>query len=324
MSSNYNPKTITDLMKHLRENRGINATEEHARQMLNYGYYHAYKGYRFFKNPKSYIPYTSFEQIISVIDYDNGLKAAFYPVIMFLETALKNIVVASIIDGLKNAGIDEVFKTKMSDDTGNETLQKQRAQLKRRIEFNISKRYNQKNPIIDHFCEKGDIVPIWAVFEILSLSDFAMFFYCLNKRTRVAIMRSLNMTFDDGDNQLLSNILYALKDLRNALAHNNVIFDTRFKDREVAQSVSDWLFVETSISGIDFGSILDYYTLIEVVLKKIEYEDEKIWAFIFEFENCLNLLKEGVPDKIFIKLTTTKVESKLNGIRAYINEYTGQ
>ena len=32
----------------------------------------------------------------------------------------------------------------------------------------------------------------------------------------------------DADGKITEYIIYALKDLRNAVAHNNIIFDTRF------------------------------------------------------------------------------------------------
>ncbi len=43
-------KTIDGLMRHLRDNGiDINGSKQ-KRQLINTGYYHGYKGYRFFKN----------------------------------------------------------------------------------------------------------------------------------------------------------------------------------------------------------------------------------------------------------------------------------
>lgn len=306
-------------MKHMREARGIEVRSEHTRQMLNYGYYHAYKGYRFFRNSKTQIPYTSFEQIIAVIDYDNALKAAFYPEIMFLETALKNIVVATVIEGLPSAEFREVIRQRMNDENGNDVLQRQRKRLKEKINITLVKRSSQNNEIITHFSEKGKDMPIWAIFEIISLGDFATFTYCLNKYTRVSLLRDLHMYInEDPNHQLLSSILYTLKDLRNALAHNNIVFDTRFSDREINPAVNAWLSKELGIADIDFTSIIDYYLLIAVLLQKIEYGDEKIQAFITEVEGCINTLYQKVPQNIYQKLTTTQCITKLKALSDYI------
>lgn len=48
-------------------------------------------------------------------------------------------------------------------------------------------------------------------------------------------MTQLNMfdIFIDTSRNLLSSMLYTIKSLRNSVAHNNIIFDTRFKDRKI-------------------------------------------------------------------------------------------
>lgn len=313
----YSPKSIPDLMTHLRDNAGITMQDENARQLITYGYYHAYKGYRFFKKPKSFIPYTTFEQIIAVIDYDNDLKACFYSEIMFLETALKNIVVEKVLNGADNAGFEAIYKQKMSHDEG-EGMQNNRNHLKDKIRQTIAKRYNQENPVIAHFHERGDAVPIWAIFEVLSLGDFAMFLSCLDSYVRTSLLRDLKMVVSaDKNAMMLSYIVYTIKDLRNAIAHNNVIFDTRFKDREVEEAVSDWLMLETGIKGIDFGSIIDYYILVAVLLKKIEYKDSKLDRFCGRMRQIFDDLYDDTPTNIYVKLTTTNLITKLNGLSKY-------
>lgn len=320
MSRDYSPKPIEELVKHLHENRGIEVRSEHTRQLLNYGYYHAYKGYRFFKKAENIIPFTSFEQILAVIDYDNDLKVTFYSAIMFLETALKNIVVANVIDGLPSAYLNDVLKYRMNDDGGNEMLIRQRKKIKEKIHSAISKRYSQNNPIVTHFCKRGDEIPLWALFEVLSLSDFASFTYCLNKHVRIGLLRDLHMQIEeDKEHQLLANILYTIKDLRNALAHNNVIFDVRFSGREISPTVCRWLNRELRLDvEPDFSSILDYYLLVAVLLQKIEYGDEKIAHFMNSFEGLIDALYEKVPQNIYQKLTTTQCITKLDTLKDYI------
>lgn len=321
MSNDYSPKTIPDLMKHLRENHSIRIKDEHTRQILNYGYYHAYKGYRFFKKPSVIIPYTTFEQILAVIDYDNDLKAALYPEMMFLETALKNIVVVYIIEDLPSAGINMVMKKRMNDQPADEDLRRKRNHMKNNIYSAVQSR-SQNNAVIEHFKNKDAEIPIWAIFEVISLGDFIAFLSCLNFRSRHHLLGKLKMQYDnDIECQLLSNILIILKDLRNALAHNNVIFDTRFRDKEICENVVDWLSVETGIENIDFNSITDYYILIAVVLKKIEYEEEKLSRFVNRMDNRFKTLSEKTNQEIYNKLTTDYLQDKLSGLKAYLKKH---
>ncbi len=75
MNSSEKAKRIDGLMKHLRSDCGININGSKEKlQLTQYGYYHGYKGYRFYKQRSNAIPYTDFSQIVAVIEYDNALK----------------------------------------------------------------------------------------------------------------------------------------------------------------------------------------------------------------------------------------------------------
>ena len=68
-------KTTDGLMRHLRAN-GINISgSTQKRQLINSGYYHGYKGYRYFNDSQTRLPFTSFKEIYATIQYDSALKA---------------------------------------------------------------------------------------------------------------------------------------------------------------------------------------------------------------------------------------------------------
>lgn len=325
-----NPKSINALMKHLRNECGIliNGSSE-KQQLINHGYYHGYKGYRFFQKRDNIIPYTHFSQILSVINYDTKLKSLLYPGVMFLETATKNIVINSIITDLKEASFDVVYKKKMNDSSNNFKLRLQRMQLKNKIHATLLNAYspaanhqnsqNSHSTMVSHFYDRGDEVPIWAIFEIISLGDFATMVKCLNQETRKSILMDLNMiTSADTANQLLSNILYTVKSLRNAIAHNNVIFDVRFRDRDPNRNVIAWLKEETKIENIEFFALVDYLILICCVLKKIHCDGDIIKTMLFNYEECINEAYEKLNSEIYTKIITTDSRKKLKMLREYI------
>lgn len=86
------PKIIDELMNHLRDDCHIKIEEGQKQDLINYGYYHGYKGYRFYQKSTNRIPYTDFKELVAVIEYDNHMKAELYSSLMFLETAIKNVV----------------------------------------------------------------------------------------------------------------------------------------------------------------------------------------------------------------------------------------
>lgn len=57
---------------------------------------------------------------------------------------------------------------------------------------------------------------------------------------------------------MLEKIVYTLKDLRNSVAHNNTVFDTRFKTGAVNNRISKYIMAELSISNVTFNTIVDY------------------------------------------------------------------
>ena len=102
----------------------------------------------------------------------------------------------------------------------------------------LSKSYSNEGSMVSHFYNRGQEVPIWGIFEIMMLGDFANFLKCLNKSSRERISDALDMKVSyDTNYQLVSNALFTLKSLRNVTAHNNIAFDARFKDRDANKNL---------------------------------------------------------------------------------------
>ena len=91
-------KTTNALMKYLRENHNmiINGSKD-KRNLINMGYYHGYKGYRYINSPQNRINFMEFNEIVSVVNIDSKLKRLLYPQLMLVETISKNIVLISVL-----------------------------------------------------------------------------------------------------------------------------------------------------------------------------------------------------------------------------------
>lgn len=192
------PQTINGLMRHLRNDCHIQINGSYQKQQLiSYGYYHGYKGYRFVKNSQNRIPYSDFSEVVAVIEYDNNLKASLYSDLMFIETAIKNIVCNESVKGLKLGTFEHIYKERMRDNTSNTKLQSKRLKLRNSVYSKLSTRYHDEedkdNQMVRHFYGRGEDAPLWVVFEILYLSDLASFFECLNQTSREGILKQLNM-----------------------------------------------------------------------------------------------------------------------------------
>ena len=102
-------KTIDGLMRHLRSNGIAISGSVQKRQLINTGYYHGYKGYRFFRSAGTRLPLSSYQELSATIEYDSALKALFYGRMMFIETAVKNIALQGILENANSESIQDML-----------------------------------------------------------------------------------------------------------------------------------------------------------------------------------------------------------------------
>lgn len=244
---------------------------------------------------------------------------------MFIETAIKNIVCNESVKGLKLGTFEHVYKERMRDNTTNTKLQSKRLKLRNSVYSKLSTRYHDEedkdNQMVRHFYNRGEDAPLWVVFEILYLSDLASFFECLNQSTREGILKQLDM-FDnaiDTNSNLLSIMLFTLKGLRNCVAHNNIIFDTRFKDRKISPVLKGWLEKETNIQNITLYSLIDYIIIACCILKRIDFSESRAKTLLRKFKEENLSLQNAVTPTIYSQIIQQNVVTKITGLEAYLN-----
>ena len=244
---------------------------------------------------------------------------------MFIETALKNIVCNASVDGLKYSTFDYIYKERMNDDTTNSNLQLNRLRLRNKIYSRLSDTYKHEetndNKMVRHFYNRGQDAPIWVIFKILYLSELGNFCFCLNKNTRIKILKQLKMydTSIDTNGNLLSSTIFALKSLRNSVAHNNIIFDARFKDRKVSTILKRWTENETGINNITLYSLIDYIIVICCILKRISFSKERSKTLLRKYEEETKKLQNNVTPEIYNIIIQQNVPEKIQGLKEYIN-----
>jgi abortive infection bacteriophage resistance protein len=96
--------------------------------------------------------------------------------------------------------------------------------------------------------------------------------------------RFRNFISIDTNRELLSSMLYTIKALRNAVAHNNIIFDTRFKDRKISPILKKWTEKETNIQNISLYSLIDYIIIICCLLKRIDFTGTKARILLNQYK----------------------------------------
>lgn len=328
-------------MKYLRDNKNIAISgSNQKRKLMNMGYYHGYKGYRYINMPSNQVIYKTFEELLAVYNFDTELKTLFYPKVMLIETALKNYVLEILVlmtnsnsfSDIYNNLLDNhkmfstsgvVFKNaderKRAEDRFKREL-KRRLELRNRIYKVHTSAYGNGNKIADHYLKKDMNLPIWATFELLSLGEFGHFVSCLNKQCRTNISIKLGIRQNDDTSAMLpQRLIYATKDLRNAIAHNDVVFDTRFRSGKIDKQVSNAIANAIGIKGITFETITDYLILLIYQLKLLKVSKTEMKKMISEFEDIVEKLRISIPANIFAQIIHTDNHFKIQQLKNYVS-----
>ena len=322
-----NVKTINSLMAYLRDQKSIHIEGSvHKRKLRNLGYYHGYKGYRFIKTPGSPINFTNFNQVIALNKFDMDLKTLFYPKIMFLETALKNYSLEEILKASNSSNFNDIYDKVLTDykqyTRGSKNYNdayKKRLSVRNKLYSTLANDFSKEKQVVKHFYNNDNQVPIWAIFETITLGDFGNILNCMDPGIRLNICNQLriNSSYNSQGN-LICNIVFSLKDLRNSLAHNNVIFDCRFTNRHISNNLKFTLQNVTSITNINFNTIVDYLILIVYMLKNLDVQKSELLNFITDFESISNELHSKIDFSIYSQILNTDTRNKLSLLKQYI------
>lgn len=321
-------KTVNGLMKHLRDTGiNINGSKE-KRQLINSGYFHGYKGYRFLGTSNNRIPYTEYKDINATIEYDSQLKAAIYGRMMYIETALKNVALNCVMDMAKSERVQDVYDRLFSSYNNSpqnlshkdkQEIQRNKLSIVSSITKEIFNAYKNNNPKITHYINSGRDIPLWAVFEILMMGDFGHFLAGLNFTTRDALDKELgiNVAFDTNRN-FVFKFIYVLKDLRNAVAHNGVVFDARFRNYTLSGSAIRYLSKEIGLPYLNFKTLGDYVVMMVFIMKLLGVTKTDCRAFVRDIEKIIDEYESRVDSVVFAKVVHPDTRSRLVTLKNYI------
>ncbi|WP_352397706.1 Abi family protein [[Clostridium] aminophilum] len=134
-----------------------------------------------------------------------------------------------------------------------------------------------------------------ALFEIMTMGDFGQLLSCLTYDVRDDISKQIGFNLAcDTNRELVYKYVYTLKDLRNAIAHNAVVFDTRFRNIDPSPAMKQCLMQDVHLPYINFKTIGDYVILMSYYLKKLDVPKTEIKAFIRDFEKLTQTYKNAV------------------------------
>lgn len=323
-------KTTAALMRHLRKSGiAINGGKQ-KRQLVNTGYFHGYKGYRFFESSQRRLPFVSYDEVYATIQYDSELKSLMYGKIMYIETAVKNIALESILVNAHSESIQDMYDKVVSGYSNapatatpeqKKKLQQNKLNLQNSIQSSLAYAYKKNNPRITHFYNNVGYsdVPVWALFEIMTMGDLGYLLSCLTYDVRNDISKRLGINLScDTDRQLIYKYIYTLKDLRNAIAHNAVVFDTRFRNIDPTSAMKQCLKLDIGLPYVNFKTIGDYIVLMCYYMKLLKVSKTEIKAFIREFERITDNYMRMVNVNVAAIVVHPDLKRRMNTLKNFL------
>lgn len=152
----YSLQNLTD---HLKDKHNLPVQENQFQDLRNIGYYHGYKGYRFIRKANNPIHFTAFAQVVALNNFDLQLKGIFYPNLMFIENALKSLVIEATLSACQSEKLSEIYRlglTRYKDDftKGSNNYKKEfkkRMDLEMKISSSLT-RTRQSAPMFQQNC----------------------------------------------------------------------------------------------------------------------------------------------------------------------------
>lgn len=246
---------------------------------------------------------------------------------MFIETALKSYVIEATLKDSHSENIDTIFGKSITNyrsfTPGSRNYHQEyakRMSLRSKINSALLRDYGNKKQTVNHFFDTDRSIPIWAAFESLALGEFGTFFACANANVKKSTSAILHLPSQlDADGRITEFIIYSIKDLRNAVAHNNTIFDTRFQTGEINQRLVALLETEIGISNLDFKYIYSYVILLTYVLRKMGETKTSCKQFLNAYIALTDELRTQLPANVCNQILGTQQRPHLRQLQNFIS-----
>ncbi|NMB43221.1 MAG: Abi family protein, partial [Clostridiales bacterium] len=117
--------------------------------------------------------------------------------------------------------------------------------------------------------------------------------------------------------QLIYKYIYTLKDLRNAIVHNDVVFDTRFRKFDPNNAMKQCLKIEIGLPYVNFKTIGDYVILMCYYLKMLKVSKTELKGFVREFEKITENYRLSVNTQVASKVIHPDLVTRMNSLKNY-------
>lgn len=165
----------------------------------------------------------------------------------------------------------------------------------------------------------------------MTLGSFVRFYLCLSASIQNEVLKRFGIapptrhsggTKGKGDH--FSSLVQALTNLRNSIAHNNVISDARFSVRNQPKSVTGkFLGTIYGLQAIKFNELVDYVLVMVYLMTMLGYSKTARKSLIKGFRNILITYQSNnrIPKPIFQQVIGQSHELKIKAALRYVTQH---
>lgn len=309
-------KSLNALMRHIRDDAGLPIRGSADKKSLaEVGYFHGYKGYRYAGNHTKRLPYGDFRELKAVIDFDTQLKTLFYPVLMKTEMIMKNLALVELLDAAGSSALADLYALMPG---GKWERQKKKLEVIHACNETLLSAYRNHNRIVCHYYDSPQgTVPIWALMEVITLGQFGRLLQEMSDHTRSAIAGRWGLRRNNGG--LVPHLVWTVTSLRNCVAHNGVVFDTRFATAEVRRELGQLLARELAFQGaINFRSITDYFLLMAYLAVCLGFPKREVYGLVRQYRSIVDGLRSSVSPAVFDMIVHTDNRAKVDLLELWV------
>ena len=106
--------------------------------------------------------------------------------------------------------------------------------------------------------------------------------------------------------------------MRNAIAHNGVVFDTRFNNINITPAMESCLKNDVGLPYFNLKTIGDYIILISYYLKLLHVSKTEVKAFIHDFEKITAKYKKSVNPSIYTMVVHSDLQKRMTILKQFI------
>lgn len=302
-------KSTDGLMRHIRDKHHIDIRNSNQKKaLLQMGYYHGYKAYRFHRTIDNLFELTNFDQVSAICKYDEKMKSLFYPIVIKFETLMKNYLIEQSVKDSPTS-YEYVYESRLTNyrsfnpKTNPQEYHRAvntRLRLKKTLDSTVASNFDRGEHFISHYIESNKPIPLWAIFEGVTLGTVGDFASALNSDDRIQIAESLNI-YDKGFDpyaKIVYQEIYVFRPLRNSIAHNKPIFDCRFQNSRISKNLKQTIKNKVGLSTkVDFETLFDYFAMGIVFLKETGSTITELKQLLREFDAVIGDLYAATKQK---------------------------